>query len=236
MRKLLRAISLLALFPALLCGMAFGASHDNGSGFVELSPKWVSKLRAAKGANQVIIVSGTKGSNAEFSMHEKGADGQWHRVLSAPAYIGKNGWGKKKEGDAKTPTGVFHFTMAFGINGDPGCPIGYTQVDDTHYWNGDSKSPRYNQFVSTRDYDDFNKKESEHIIDYDLAYTYALNISYNEDGRPGLGSAIFLHCYTKNHYTGGCVAIPQKIMVEVLRRVNEGCVVVMDQGAKVRDY
>lgn len=223
MKKFLCALWVMSVFPVLLCGAAWGE---------DLSPSWVAKLNAAKDADQIVIVSGTKGSDAEFSMHEKGTDGQWRQVLSASAYIGKKGWGKKKEGDGKTPVGVFHFTMAFGINADPGCPIGYTQVDETHYWNGDSNSPSYNQFVSTRDDDKFNKKESEHIIDYTLAYPYVLNISYNEEGTPGLGSAIFLHCYTKNHFTGGCVAIPEKVMIEVLKRVKEDCVVVMDQSAK----
>ncbi len=215
---------------------ALKKAHRAPKSEAPLSPKWISGLKAAKGAEQLVIVSGTKGSNAEFSMHEKDEDGRWHQVLSAPAFIGKNGWGKTKEGDGKSPIGVFHFTMAFGINEDPGCPIGYTQVDDTHYWNGDSKSKGYNQFVSTRDDDSFSKKDSEHIIDYDLAYPYVLNISYNENGTPGRGSAIFLHCYTKNHYTGGCVAIPEKVMVEVLKRVKEGCVVVMDKGKRVREY
>ncbi|MBR1487030.1 MAG: L,D-transpeptidase family protein, partial [Synergistaceae bacterium] len=124
----------------------------------------------------------------------------------------------------------------FGINDDPGCEIGYTKVDGTHYWVGDSKSEKYNQFVSTRDYENFNKKDSEHIIDYDLAYKYCLNISYNEDGTPGKGSAIFLHCYTKNKFTGGCVAIPEEKMREVLKLVKNNCVVVMDESKNLRKY
>lgn len=201
------------------------------------SPEWISNLKAAKNAEQLVIVQGTKGSNAKFSFHEKDSvSGEWNEIISCNAFIGKNGWGKTREGDSKTPTGVYTFTMAFGILEDPGCAMGYTQVDDSHYWDGDSKSERYNQFVSTRDYDDFNRKDSEHIIDYTLAYKYCLNISYNLDGEPNKGSAIFLHCQTKNKFTGGCVAIPERDMREVLRHVKEGCVVVMDFGNKVRNY
>lgn len=209
-----------------------------GPAFAEFppSPEWVGQLRAAQDTDQIAIVSGTKGSAADFSLHEKDGAGRWRRVLSSPAYIGRNGWGKQREGDGKTPTGVFRFTMAFGIEPDPGCPIGYTQVDGTHYWVGDSGSPRYNQFVSTRDYDGFSKKDSEHIIDYALAYPYVLNISYNEEGEPGRGSAIFLHCTTKNRFTAGCVAIPKKAMAEVLRRVREDCLIVMDRDAALRGY
>ena len=187
-------------------------------------------VEAAEEAEQLVLVRGKGGSNADFSMYERDDAGQWKRVLQAPAYIGKKGWGKKKEGDGKSPVGVFRFTMAFGIEPDPGCALGYTQADGTHYWVGDSNSEFYNRFVSTRDHDGFNRKDSEHIVDYKLAYPYVLNISYNEEGKPGLGSAIFLHCQTKNHFTGGCVAIPKDVMIKVMRRVREGCVVVLDDG------
>ena len=193
-------------------------------------------INAAEDAEQLVIVSGTKGSNANFYFYEKNSDGEWNEIISCPAYIGKKGWGKTREGDLKTPRGVFHFTMAFGINDDPGCSLGYTKVDETHYWVGDSNSEKYNQFVSTRDYKNFNKKDSEHIIDYNLAYKYCLNISYNEDGTPGKGSAIFLHCYTKNKFTGGCVAIPEEKMIEVLRHVKNNCVVVMDERKNLKKY
>ena len=200
------------------------------------SPEWIGELSAADDAEQLVIVSGTHGSNARFSFHEKDEDGKWQELITAPAYIGKNGWGKTREGDAKTPCGVYTFTMAFGINEDPDSPMGYTKVDDSHYWVGDSKSGKYNQFVSTRDYDAFDKKESEHIIDYDMAYKYCLNISYNLEGTPGRGSAIFLHCYTKNKFTGGCVSLPVDVMREVMQRVKNGCVVVMSPAKSIKNF
>ena len=201
-----------------------------------LSPEWVSELKAAKDASQLAIVSGTHGSNARFSFHEKDDAGLWHEVVSCPAYIGKKGWGKSREGDMKTPQGVFTFTMAFGIQEDPGCPMGYVQVDGSHYWVGDSNSEHYNRFVSVNEHGNFSTKDSEHIIDYTTAYKYCLNISYNVDGIPGKGSAIFLHCQTKNHYTAGCVAIPEDDMKEVLRHVKPGCVVVMDTHENIRSW
>lgn len=60
-------------------------------------------------------------------------------------------------------------------------------------------------------------------------YQYCLNISFNEEGAPGRGSAIFLHCFgPAMPYTGGCVAIPEYIMVQVMQNVREDCVVVID--------
>ena len=204
--------------------------------FAKSSPEWVADLSVAQETGQIAIVRGTKGSDAEFSFHVKDFDGNWSEIISCPAFIGKKGWGKTREGDMKTPTGVFHFTMAFGIKDFYGCKIGYTKVDETNYWCGDSQSEYYNQFVSTRYYDEFNKKDSEHIIDYKEAYKYCLNISYNEDGVPRLGSAIFLHCQTKNNFTAGCVAIPEDKMIEVLENVRDDCLIIMDTDKKIRNY
>ena len=161
-------------------------------------------------------------------MHEKDTDGSWKMIMSTPGFIGKEGLGKTKEGDGMTPVGTFHFNKAFGIADDPGCAMDYTKADDDTYWSGDSDL-MYNQMVSIKDYPDLKKDDSEHIFDYQYEYQYCLNISYNEDGTPGKGSAIFLHCFgDRKPRTGGCVAIPEEQMYFVMRHVNPGCVVVID--------
>ncbi len=200
-----------------------------------LTPQEVARLAAAQKTDQIVLVGSTGGSDALLTFYEKHAEG-WQEVFTRKAFLGKNGLGKKREGDAKTPVGLFHFTKAFGIAPDPGCPMGYVQVDDTHYWVGDGKSALYNQFVSTRDNDGFNKAESEHIIEYAKPYVYCLNISYNEQGTPGLGSAIFLHCYSQNKYTGGCVAIPEEDMRLLLRKVKADCVIVIAKIEDLKNY
>lgn len=201
------------------------------------SPEWVSSLKAAQNSTQLVIVSGMRGSNARFSFHEKDSDSsEWCEIISCPAYIGKKGWGKTHEGDQKTPQGIYKFTMAFGINDDPGCPMGYTKVDESHYWCGDVNSEHYNKFISTDNFNDFDMDNSEHIIDYDVAYKYCLNINYNEECKPGAGSAIFLHCQTKNKFTAGCVAIPESVMIEVLKRVKNDCVIIMDTSKNIKSY
>ena len=182
----------------------------------------VAGLACARDASQLVLVGATGGSDALFAFYDK-RGGTWQKVFETKARIGKNGIGKTKEGDAMTPVGVFHFTKAFGIAPDPGCAMPYTQVDDSHYWVGDSASPLYNQFASTRDASGFDMKESEHIVEYVKPYQYCLNISYNEQGTPGLGSAIFLHCYSDKPYTGGCVAIPEADMKRFLTSVQPDC-------------
>ena len=195
----------------------------------EQSPQWVKNLPAAKNATQLFIVAqvGEK-TTAWISMHEKDSYGNWQQIMTTPGFIGKKGLGKTKEGDAKTPVGTFYFTKAFGIATDPGCRLPYTQVDENIYWSGDSNF-HYNEMVNIKDFPALNKEDSEHIIDYNPHYIYCLNISYNENGTAGKGSAIFLHCFgDKKPWTGGCVAIPEAKMLFVMQNVKSDCVVVID--------
>ena len=202
---------------------------------VQASPKWVQNLPAAKTAKQLFVVGAAGETTAWISLHEKNAQGQWQQIMSTPGFIGKNGLGKEKEGDSKTPVGTFHFTAAFGIAADPGCAIPYKQVDENIYWSGDVRpGMKYNEMVDIRQYPSLNKKDSEHIVDYNPQYIYCLNISYNEQGTPGKGSAIFLHCLgDKKPYTGGCVAIPEAKMRFVLQHVKADCAVVIDSLEKM---
>ncbi|MBO6266906.1 MAG: L,D-transpeptidase family protein, partial [Synergistaceae bacterium] len=198
-------------------------------------PDWVKNLPQAKTAKQLFVVAGVGKTTAWVSMHEKDADGNWRILMTTPGFLGKEGLEKTKEGDAKTPIGTFHFNAAFGIAKDPGCVIPYKQVDKNIYWSGDDRpGMKYNQMVDIREMPDLNIEDSEHIIDYDPHYTYAMNISYNEDGTPGLGSAIFLHCFGPyKPYTGGCVAIPVENMRFVMQNVRPDCVIVIDYLKKL---
>ncbi|MBQ3905354.1 MAG: hypothetical protein II743_01165 [Lachnospiraceae bacterium] len=196
------------------------------------SPKWVTQLGSEKEATQLFVVAAVGQTTAYVSMHEKDENGKWKEIMTTPGYIGKNGLGKTKEGDGKTPSGTFHFNAAFGIAKDPGCAIPYHQVTKYDYWSADPrKGYAYNQLVSTKDYPDLDVKNkyTEHLIDCDPEYQYCLNISYNEECTPGVGGAIFLHCFGEiKPFTGGCVAIPEDCMLQVMQNVKPDCVVVID--------
>jgi len=193
------------------------------------SPSWVTELLRAREAEQLFIVAGIDKATAYISMHQKDAEGVWRQILNMPGYIGKNGLGKTVEGDMKTPVGTFMFNLAFGLEDDPGCAIGYHKVTDDDYWSGDIRDGyQYNRMVSIRDIPDLDRNFSEHLADYVQEYRYCLSISYNADNTPGKGSAIFLHCFGSNPYTGGCVAVPEDKMINVMRNVRPDCIVVID--------
>ena len=199
------------------------------------SPEWVAKLDQAKDAEQLFVVGAIGRTTAYVSMHQKDEEGKWKQVITTPGYIGKNGLGKTKEGDYKTPVGSFRFNYAFGIAPDPGCALGYQQVTDDDYWSSDPGADyKGNTMVSIKDAPDLDTENSEHIVDYPVHYQYCMNISYNEKGEKGKGSAIFLHCLgPQKPYTGGCVAIPEDKMITAMQNVQKDCVVVIDSLKKI---
>ena len=138
------------------------------------------------------------------------------------AYLGRQGLGKEKEGDDKTPIGLFKMNTPFGIKErEEGFPDNYLKLDNRYYWNGDSESERYNKLVNIDEYKNFNTKLSEHLIDVTKCYDYAVDTGYNIEGIPYKGSALFLHC-ERGINTAGCIAIKEEYMKEVLRLYREG--------------
>lgn len=204
----------------------------NGDLAVKKESSWVADLDVAESANQIIIVA-ADGSSATVSMHNKEEEGTWTELLSTAGKIGRNGIGKTKEGDGKTPTGVYRFLFGFGNMPDPGCGLNYTQVDDSYYWVDDSDSAYYNQFVSTdgvtKDWD-----SAEHIASVKSSYNYVLALDYNVDCVLGKGSAIFMHCTPTGG--AGCIAVSEEMMMEIMQKVEAGCVVVIDSVEGVKGY
>ena len=238
MRKwILPLIALIIVLTMTGCAQAkenLDGLHSNNQHVTD-SPAWVMNLPVAqdKAVTQLFVVAGLgiDKTTATISMHQRDEDGNWKQILSTPGFVGLNGLcqdADHREGCAQTPIGIYHFNKAFGIAVDPGCAIPYIQVDDNTYWSGDPDR-QYNQMVDIREVPELVMDDSEHIVDYEYQYQYCLNISFNEEGTPGRGSAIFLHCFGPlKPYTGGCVALPENLMKLVMQTVQEDCVVVID--------
>ena len=236
MMKWFLFLTALVMILSLACSAALADSGLHADIQQEkASPEWITALPVAQDDNvtQLFVVAGIgmDKTTATISMHQRGEDGTWMQILSTPGYVGKKGLcleEEHKEGCAQTPIGVYHFNKAFGIAADPGCAIPYFQVDENTYWSGDPER-FYNQMVDIRDVPGLVMDDSEHIMHYEYEYQYCLNISFNEDGTPGRGSAIFLHCFGQyKPWTGGCVAVPENIMKLIMQNVHEDCVVVID--------
>lgn len=75
----------------------------------------------------------------------------------------------------------------------------------------------YNQFVDVTKVNHKCGDEGQRLIDYVPQFNYVLFIDYNKEGIFNKGSAIFLHCQGKRHYTYGCVAVTESDMVSIMK-------------------
>ena len=193
---------------------------------VQVEQSKAAQLDCASQTDQIVLVEYQSGSKAALSIHER-QGGAWKELYSCTAYVGRNGIGKTKEGDKRTPTGTFNLTTPFGIKSDPGANQPYTQVTKYHYWCGTSGSEYYNQLIDTRVTDRARTSSDEYLISYVPEYNYCMFIDYNASGEAGKGSCIFLHCTGKNSSTGGCVAVPESVMKKIVQWVRPGAKIVI---------
>lgn len=191
-------------------------------------------LEASGEADQLVVVVGTGGCNADVSYYKKDGDGSWELSWKEAGIVGKNGitW-DKTEGDGKTPAGAYRFTIPFGLKEDPGAILPYHRIVQGDFWVDDPASAHYNQLVNTgvtaRDW-----KSAENLPASRPVYNYALALSYNEECVPGKGSAIFLHCFTANPDNGsaGCIRLPEERVRELVRSVTKNTRIVIVPDAK----
>ena len=195
---------------------------------VRKSPEWVTKLDAAKDAEQLIVVAGIGKTTAVITMHEKNSDGVWEQIISTPGFIGEDGLGDANINDCYTPVGTFTIDKAFGVADDPGCQMEYTKVDGDYYWSGDPKN-HFNELVNIKDVPELDTENSERITDYACPYQYVLNMGYNAECIEEKGYAFFFHCFDiADTYTGGCVAVPESIMIFIMQHIRPGCKITID--------
>ena len=197
----------------------------SNSGIIEASGLEIDKINIPADSQVLITLAGSSIlDTGELNVYTKGDDGAWKTVYAGiRAKYGMNGLYKEKEGDSKTPVGVFKMNTPFGIaDSVEGFPDNYIKVDPDMYWNGDSASDRYNKLVNAKEYTAFDRSASEHLINYSGYYDYCIDTGYNYEGTPYRGSAIFLHCVVNDEHTHGCIAIPKEYMTEIMKLYSEG--------------
>jgi L,D-peptidoglycan transpeptidase YkuD (ErfK/YbiS/YcfS/YnhG family) len=174
------------------------------------------------GSKQVIVVrKAADGSTALTAWEYNGGWKSAHGPM--PCTIGKSGFaatGEKKEGDGRTPSGVYGIGLAFGYERGVDTKLDYKKVDADDFWVDDPDSPQYNCLTKGTP----AAKSFEVLRRNDDAYKYAAVIEYNtKPVEPGKGSAIFLHVWGgADKPTSGCVAVEEKEMVKLLGWLDKG--------------
>lgn len=164
--------------------------------------------------------------------------GSWQAVgAPIPIVVGKNGmgWGKgmpemaqlpdlpgplKREGDLKSPAGLFRLAEAFGYapaDSARWVKAPYLSVSSMTQCIEDVNSAYYNQIVpDTLDGKDWNS--TDHMLRQDDLYEWGMVVAHNyEQPQPGAGSCIFLHVGNpEGSGTAGCTAMAKPLMRELL--------------------
>jgi len=136
--------------------------------------------------------------------------------------IGKKGLTKnKKEGDQKTPKGIFkieHLYYRKDRKKKPLTSLKCIEIKKNMGWCNDIHfEKKYNKLIKIE-----KKIKHEKLIRKDYKYDFLIPIKYNFDKPiPGLGSCIFIHL-TKNYKpTAGCVALKEKDFFILLKIINK---------------
>ncbi len=181
--------------------------------------------RQFDGAQQVIVVTPGGGPQSQTAAYEyRPDDKRWVRVLGPfDSVMGRKGFalpGEKREGDGKTPSGIYALGDAFGYAEKMDTGLKYRQSGSDDFWVDDAESPNYNQWV----HGDPHAKSFEKMHRDDRLYSAGIIVEYNTAPVVrGAGSAIFLHVWrSPNKGTAGCVAMENKNIVALLRWLDAG--------------
>jgi len=178
----------------------------------------------AEKPGQLVLVRAADWSSKQGTLRRyERAGAAWKPVGDeVPVSLGKNGiaWGiglepadparqptkgpRKREGDGRTPAGVFQLTEATGREKapPPGTKLPYREAGELVCVD-DAKSPHYNRIVP-----DGGDWASAEQMDLDVIYRLVINVGHNAAQVPGGGSCIFLHIWRKPGATTlGCTAM-----------------------------
>lgn len=129
----------------------------------------------------------------------------------------------KKEGDGKSPAGMFPLTFAFGRPDKPGeVKLAYDKLEGYSECVDDVASTHYNKLVHRLKVGNFDWRSSEKMLEVGPEYDLGLFVAHNSyPVRKGDGSCIFLHVW-KDSTTGtaGCTAMKRDDLLQILNWVD----------------
>jgi L,D-peptidoglycan transpeptidase YkuD (ErfK/YbiS/YcfS/YnhG family) len=169
-------------------------------------------------SEQLIFATNRDPSSALVTLHAlERNNGVW--LLVFPTFagsIGEKGFAaidSKREGDGKSPSGIFPLGIAFGYDPSVVTRMSYRQATEDDFWVDDVNSEDYNKWVKGKP----NAASWEKMKRDDDQYKYGLVIEYNTNPIiKGKGSAIFLHVWKNGESTSGCVAMSEEMILKIL--------------------
>lgn len=200
--------------------------------------KAYQKLIENTGQIVVVVADDWKTTKASLICFDKKENNWDFKMKISPVQIGRAGmaWDPlipetsgnknlKKEGDGKSPAGVFKFGFAFGIENPENVlftRMPYLLTNAMIECVDDVGSKHYNKVVSRDIIPDIDWKSSEHLMRADHLYEWGLVVEYNtKNVKAGAGSCIFFHIWrTPETPTAGCTAMSKSDIRELLGWLN----------------
>ncbi len=193
------------------------------------------KLSLPRGHSQILLVTAPSWSSRAGELRRL-APGRGGWTAAGPAVqvrLGRRGLARgrglhdrmpgalagapvKREGDERSPAGIFVLGTAFGPAAEPPHGPGrwpWRRVDARDRFVDDPRSPFYNSWQRLPRTGAPAWRSAEVLSRYHLA----LVIEHNPERRPGAGSAIFLHDAARDGVSVGCTVLGTRDLLEVLR-------------------
>ncbi|MDD5405685.1 MAG: hypothetical protein PHE73_01945 [Sulfurovaceae bacterium] len=196
-----------------------------------------------KHTQMIVVVSNDYDSSNATLQRYSFVNKKWQKVgKQINIKIGKNGmgWGLglhnipknatviKKEGDGKSPIGIFELGSAFGY--EPyNVKYPYSVMTEQNHCVDDGKSMFYNKIIdSIKAVKDYNSYEAMKFpANY---YKFGIVVKHNPDNVPGKGSCIFMHI--KEISTTGCDAMSEEQIKEIISWLDKRSNPVLVQAPK----
>ncbi|WP_156921502.1 L,D-transpeptidase family protein [Desulfovibrio inopinatus] len=143
--------------------------------------------------------------------------------------VGRHGVGRpegldgpeKREGDLRSPAGVFDLSFVFGETHRPGLAMPFVATHQDIVCVDDGASRMYNRFARASSADK-DWRSSENMMRPDGQYRLGVFVEHNPSpAKPGIGSCIFLHVVSPSgRGTSGCTAMTQAQLEQVVERLD----------------
>ncbi len=206
---------------------------------VKTVPTPTPKIPFSESLQAVVVTTkdwtATSGTAQVFE--RKNTKSKWKsKGESFAVVIGKNGlaWGAglndlpsdtgmilmKKEGDGKSPAGIFSLTSTFGTAEKADfIKFPYTRIEKWTECVDDVKSSHYNKIVNRMQVGDFNWESSEKMLEIGAEYDLGIFVGHNSNPiTRGGGSCIFLHIWkNETETTLGCTAMARENIEKLLK-------------------
>jgi len=197
-------------------------------------------LPANSGQVLVAIAKDWDSDKALLWAMDRTEDG-WAPAFAEPVEVllGRNGlaWGRgvepvkapgdpvKKEGDRRTPAGLYKIGRIYGeaVRLPGGSSYPYRQVGRWDAWVDDLKNPYYNRHYIAKPGKVPPWFESQRMRLGDAAYEFRIEVRHNADPPvPGYGSAIFFHIRRgEDRPSSGCTVMTRANLLKVIGWLKE---------------